>query len=91
MKYAGAGEQLAWKNASGFRLLAVDPLVRRRGIGNLLASACIRKSREKKLAQVIIHTTLAMQSAWKMYEQLGFTRSPDLDFMQKNLPVLDFD
>jgi ribosomal protein S18 acetylase RimI-like enzyme len=91
MKYAGAGGTAGMeKNASGFRLLAVDPLVRRRGIGNLLASACIRKSREKKLEQVIIHTTLAMKSAWKMYEQLGFTRSPDLDFMQKDLPVLGF-
>lgn len=91
MRYAGAGGTAGMeKNASGFRLLAVDPLVRRRGIGKLLASACIRKSKEKRLGQVIIHTTLAMQAAWKMYEQLGFRRSADLDFMQEDLPVFGF-
>ena len=31
---------------------------------------------------MIIHTTMAMQTAWKMYEQIGFKRSEDLDFMQ---------
>ncbi len=39
---------------------------------------------------MIIHTTMAMQTAWKMYETIGFKRSEDLDFMQEELPVYGF-
>jgi hypothetical protein len=39
---------------------------------------------------LIIHSTMAMQTAWKMYERLGFKRSEDLDFMQGELPVFGF-
>jgi hypothetical protein len=31
-----------------------------------------------------------MQTAWKMYEKMGFVRSLDLDFMQGQLPVFGF-
>jgi len=78
------------KNASGFRLLAVDPEARGRGVGKLLTEACINKARKDKNEQLIIHSTKFMQVAWKMYEKLGFKRSEDLDFMQGELPVFGF-
>jgi hypothetical protein len=59
-------------------------------IGKLLTNACIRKAKNKKHKQIIIYTTMAMQTAWKMYENLGFKRSEDLDFMQGELPVFGF-
>jgi GNAT superfamily N-acetyltransferase len=91
MKYYGSGGiATKQKNAAGFRLLTVDPVYRGHGIGKLLTYECIRKTKEKNLGQLIIHTTLAMQIAWKMYEKVGFTRSEDLDFMQGNLPVFGF-
>lgn len=91
MKYYGSGGTATREqNASGFRLLAVDPLIRGHGIGKLLTNECIRKAREKKHSQVVIHTTMAMQTAWKMYENIGFKRSEDLDFMQGELPVFGF-
>jgi ribosomal protein S18 acetylase RimI-like enzyme len=91
MKYYGSGGTATKEqNASGFRLLAVDPLSRGQGIGKLLTNECIRKAKDKKLHQLIIHTTMAMQTAWKMYENLGFKRSEDLDFMQGELPVFGF-
>jgi GNAT superfamily N-acetyltransferase len=91
MKYYGSGGTATKEqNSSGFRLLAVDTLSRGRGIGRLLVDECIKKSREKKLSQLIIHTTMAMKTAWKMYERLGFKRSADLDFMQGQLPVFGF-
>jgi hypothetical protein len=46
--------------------------------------------KRKKLNQVVIHITMAMQTAWKMYNNLGFKRSEDLDFMQGGLPVFGF-
>lgn len=91
MKYYGSGGTATKeKNAAGFRLLAVDNTVRGHGIGKLLTNECIRKTKTKKINQVIIHTTKAMQTAWKMYEKLGFKRSEDLDFMQGELPVYGF-
>jgi len=88
--YGSGGTATKEQNASGFRLLAVDSLTRGKGIGKLLVNECIRKTKDKKLSQVIIHTTMAMQTAWKMYENIGFKRSEDLDFMQGELPVFGF-
>ena len=91
MKYYGSGGTATREqNSSGFRLLAVDPLTRGQGIGKLLTSECIKKAKDKNLSQVVIHTTMAMQTAWKMYENIGFKRSEDLDFMQEKLPVFGF-
>ena len=90
MQYYGSGGTATKElNASGFRLLAVDPAIRGAGIGRLLTNACIQKAKDEK-HQLIIHTTMAMQTAWKMYENLGFKRSEDLDFMQGELAVFGF-
>lgn len=88
--YGSGGSATKEENASGFRLLAVDPLTRSAGIGKLLINDCINRARAKKHSQVIIHTTMAMQIAWRMYEHLGFERSTDLDFRQGELPVFGF-
>jgi ribosomal protein S18 acetylase RimI-like enzyme len=88
--YGSGGSATEEKNAAGFRLLAVDPEFRGQGIGRQLSLKCIEITREKKIPQLIIHTTKAMQTAWKMYEKLGFKRSEDLDFMQGELAVFGF-
>lgn len=91
MQYYGSGGKATQeKNASGFRLLAVDPSMRGQGIGKLLTRECIKKAKSLNHGQVIIHSTKFMQIAWKMYEKLGFKRSEDLDFMQGELPVFGF-
>ena len=88
--YGSGGTATREKNAAGFRLLAVDNSERGKGIGRLLTNECIRKAKEKNLSQVIIHRTKAMQTAWKMYQGMGFKRSEDLDFLQGELPVFGF-
>lgn len=91
MQYYGSGGSATQeKNAAGFRLLGVDPNARGKGIGKLLTQECIKKATENNQNQLIIHSTLAMKTAWKMYENLGFKRSEDLDFMQGELPVFGF-
>lgn len=91
MQYYGSGGTTTQeKNAAGFRLLAVDPNARGLGIGKLLTEACIQKAKDAKVSQLIIHSTKAMQTAWKMYENMGFKRSEDLDFLQAELPVFGF-
>lgn len=88
--YGSGGTATSEKNAAGFRLLAVDLDYRGQSIGKKLTIACIEKARSQNLPQLIIHSTQAMQVAWKMYERIGFVRSEDLDFMQGSLPVFGF-
>lgn len=91
MQYYGSGGIATQeKNTSGFRLLAVNPSARGKGIGKLLIQECIEKAKAKKHSQIVIHTTMAMQTAWKMYENIGFKRSEDLNFMQGSLSVFGF-
>ena len=91
MQYYGSGGVASLeKNAAGFRLLAVHPDARGSGIGKQLTLSCIARAREQGLAQVIIHSTKAMQTAWNMYESIGFQRSAELDFMQGELHVYGF-
>jgi ribosomal protein S18 acetylase RimI-like enzyme len=88
--YGSGGSATTVKNASGIRLLGVDPAFRHSGAGKALARACIGLARAKGHAQVVLHTTQAMRVAWGLYERLGFERSQDLDFLQQGLPVFGF-
>lgn len=88
--YGSGGTATAEKNAAGFRLLAVDPIQRGKGIGRLLSQACVDQAKDDGVEQLIIHSTESMQVAWGMYERIGFERSEDLDFIQKELPVFGF-
>jgi ribosomal protein S18 acetylase RimI-like enzyme len=88
--YGSGGSATTVKNASGIRLLGVDPAFRHSGAGKALATECIDLARAKGHAQVVLHTTQAMRVAWGLYERLGFERSQDLDFLQQGLPVFGF-
>jgi ribosomal protein S18 acetylase RimI-like enzyme len=89
-QYGSGGTATSIQDASGIRLLAVDPRHRSIGAGRALTNACIRLAREAGRAQVILHTTQAMQVAWRLYERLGFERCEDLDFSQQDLRVFGF-
>ncbi|APG59913.1 GNAT family N-acetyltransferase [Christiangramia salexigens] len=91
MKYYGSGGTATQeKNASGFRLLAVVHSARGKGVGKLLTLECINRSKEHGNERVLIHSTKFMQTAWKMYENMGFVRYPEIDFYQGELPVYGF-
>ena len=88
--YGSGGIATTILNASGIRLLGVDPAFRNAGAGKALTSACIELARERGHAEVILHTTAAMRVAWAMYERLGFVRAEELDFLQEGYPVYGF-
>lgn len=88
--YASGGTATKEKNACGFRLLAVDSKYRGLSLGKELTLECVNRGKRSSSEQIIIHTTKAMQTAWGMYERLGFKRSEDLDFMQGELSVFGF-
>lgn len=91
MQYYGSGGSAPKERyAAGFRLLAVSYNAKGKGIGKLLTNYCIELAKKEKQNQLIIHSTKAMEIAWKMYEKLGFKHSEDLDFMQGDLQVYGF-
>jgi ribosomal protein S18 acetylase RimI-like enzyme len=59
-----------------FRLLAVDPALRGRGIGEALVRECMTRADDRP---IIIHTTRWMDAAQRIYARLGFVRRPDRD------------
>lgn len=89
-EYGSGGAATTIRNASGIRLLGVDPRFRGLGAGRALTCACIELARASGHSQVILHTTQAMQIAWGLYQRLGFQRSPELDFSQQALSVFGF-
>jgi GNAT superfamily N-acetyltransferase len=89
-EYGSGGSATQEQNASGFRLLAVNPAAQGYGVGAALIEHCIALARADGNSQLIIHSTAAMQTAWGMYERRGFVRSVDLDFMQELLQVFGF-
>ncbi len=62
------------------RFLAVLPAMRGRGIGNALMNECERRAQMTGATAIGLHTMAAMQPAIRMYERLGFVRTPETDF-----------
>ena len=63
-----------------FRMLAVSPAARGRGIGRALVERCVQRSRELGYAGVRMSSMDVMTSAHRIYERLGFTRVPEDDW-----------
>jgi GNAT superfamily N-acetyltransferase len=63
-----------------FRMLAVAPSARGRGVGQALVQHCLDRSRELGYAGVRMSTMDKMTSAHRVYERLGFVRDPERDW-----------
>ncbi len=63
------------------RKLAVSNNVRGKGIAKALVNECIKRSKEKGYTAMGLHTADFMESAVKLYENIGFVRVPELDFI----------
>jgi ribosomal protein S18 acetylase RimI-like enzyme len=63
-----------------FRLLAVHPDARGRGVGRRLTEECLGRARTRGSVAVGLHTTVLMDVARAMYERMGFVRAPEHDF-----------
>src|SRR5919204_4434661 len=59
---------------SGMRMLAVAPAAQGRGVGRLLAEACVERARAAGRTRLVLHTTRAMTAAHRLYQGLGFAR-----------------
>jgi ribosomal protein S18 acetylase RimI-like enzyme len=65
---------------AAFRMLAVDPAVRGRGVGELLVRTCLDRARAAGKRRMVLSTAPRMTAAHRLYERLGFRRLPERDW-----------
>ncbi|MCX5375958.1 GNAT family N-acetyltransferase [Streptomyces sp. NBC_00091] len=71
---AGPGE-------AEFRMLAVSREARGRGAGEALVRACMARARELEgVTHLVLSTQSGMTGAQRIYERLGFIRTPERDW-----------
>jgi ribosomal protein S18 acetylase RimI-like enzyme len=63
-----------------FRMLAVAPPARRRGVGEALMQVVVRRFRELHADAIVLSSLAEMTSAHRVYERLGFRRLPERDW-----------
>ncbi|MFJ8585074.1 GNAT family N-acetyltransferase [Streptomyces sp. NPDC093595] len=62
-------------------MLAVAPAARRRGAGEALVRACVERARAVDgCRRVVLSSRQAMRAAHRLYERLGFVRTPERDW-----------
>jgi ribosomal protein S18 acetylase RimI-like enzyme len=72
--------ELAQPGEGEFRMLAVAKAARRRGVAQALVSVCVERSRELGYRGLVLSSLPSQETAHRLYERLGFRRTPDLDW-----------
>jgi ribosomal protein S18 acetylase RimI-like enzyme len=76
----------SWRELGGspdeleFRMLAVSPAARGRGVGEALTRRVLERATELGCRAVVLSSSKLMHAAHRLYERLGFYRTPDLDW-----------
>jgi ribosomal protein S18 acetylase RimI-like enzyme len=81
--YAAPGsalQNLATGEEAEFRMLAVRPAGRGRGVGEALVRACIDRAKSQGRPRLVLSTGPEMLAAHRLYERLGFQRTPERDW-----------
>ncbi|TDC71038.1 GNAT family N-acetyltransferase [Actinomadura sp. GC306] len=82
--YCGPGSpyaEVAGPDEAEFRMLAVREKARGEGAGTAMVRACIDRARASGLAGLVLSTQANMVAAQRMYERLGFVRTPGRDWI----------
>ncbi|GAA4322089.1 GNAT family N-acetyltransferase [Actinomadura luteofluorescens] len=72
--------ELAGPDEAEFRMLAVLETARGKGAGRAMVRACVDRARAAGLSGLRLSTQRNMESAQRMYEKMGFVRTPDHDW-----------
>lgn len=76
----GAYADIAGPGEGEFRMLAVRPEGRGRGAGEALVRECLARARARGLRRVVLSSQPPMTTAHRLYERLGFSRTPERDW-----------
>lgn len=63
-----------------FRMLAVHPGARGRGVGHALAVLCEERARLHGATRMVLSSLPEMAAAHRVYGRLGYTRAPERDW-----------
>lgn len=63
-----------------FRMLAVAAEARGRGVAEALVREMLDRARRAGKARMVLSSSKHMRAAHRLYERLGFTRAPELDW-----------
>jgi len=77
-----AGELVTGPDEAEIRALAVAPAAQGAGIGSALLTAVIDRARKRGVGHLLLFTQPDMLAAMHMYEQEGFARLPERDWVQ---------
>jgi ribosomal protein S18 acetylase RimI-like enzyme len=83
VSYCRAGSplaEIARPGESEFRMLAVSPKARGRGVGETLVHACTARARADGGSDLVLCTLTSTDVAQRLYRRLGFVRLPERDF-----------
>ncbi|WP_181796275.1 GNAT family N-acetyltransferase [Streptomyces sp. WELS2] len=84
----GPMADIARPGEAEIRMLAVDHAARGRGAGEALVRACVERARATKgCTALVLSTQRTMRTAHRIYERLGFVRTPGRDW--NPVPELD--
>jgi len=72
--------EIAQAGEAEFRMLAVAPAARGRGIGHDLARWCVDRAREQGCTALVLSSLDNMHTAHRLYERMGFRRLPERDW-----------
>ncbi|MCZ4609512.1 GNAT family N-acetyltransferase [Streptomyces sp. Lzd4kr] len=77
----GPMADIARSGEAEIRMLAVDRAGRGRGAGEALVRACVDRARATEACvRIVLSTQRTMHGAHRIYERLGFVRTPERDW-----------
>lgn len=80
-------QEVAGPHEGEFRMLAVAPGARGRGVAEAMVRLCVERSVELGYDAVVLSSMPDQQTAHRIYERVGFRRTPELDW--KPTPEVD--
>ncbi|MBW5421670.1 GNAT family N-acetyltransferase [Streptomyces sp. BG9H] len=87
----GPMADIAGVNDAEIRMLATSPEARGRGVGEALVRECVRRAKEAGRASLVLSTQTSMHAAHRLYERLGFVRTPERDWRPiETVPLLTY-
>jgi len=72
--------ELCGDGESELRMLGVSPEAQGLGVGRLLVEECLALCRRDAAHRMVLSTQVQARAAHRLYERLGFTRVPALDW-----------
>lgn len=84
--------EIARDDEGEFRMLAVAPSARGRGVGDALVAFCLDLFRARGARGVALSSLVEMHAAHRLYERYGFERRPERDWRPlPHVPLLAFE